>query len=137
MKPWACNNNGSSCGMVKKFLSALVVLALAGGLALWGVVHWSQHKLRHTPLHHENTESYFDFPTGQTVRHLPTLLAEAGFLASEEREALALALRIQLRLHPDLARVHAGEYDLRSANTVQDVLDLVREGKVVRHAITI
>lgn len=124
--------------MIKKALVALVLLVFMAILLVGSAVFWSQAKLA-TPIHPPDSKKQFIFkmPMGKAVRNVPQLLAEQGIIAADAVKTVELALRIELQKSPQLAHVHAGEYDLQDASSFADVLSILQQGDVIKHSFTI
>lgn len=124
--------------MMKILIKAFVALVLLTLVAVAATVFWSSEQIQKPILDASDADSFvFDMPQGKSVRNVPALLAEQGALSVEDVKAVELALRIQLRLSPALAHVHAGEYELSHAKSLNDVLTVLQYGEVIKHSLTI
>jgi len=103
-------------------LLAVVVLA-----ALWG--WWSY--VGPGPAARRGPSTDVVLPRGAGVRQIGAALQKAGVISSADLFALAA------RLTGQAGRLQAGEYDFRSREPLADVLRDLRDGRVVRHLLTI
>ena len=113
--------------MSRRILALLLLLALlAAGIAL-GVYQ----RFRNTPLHLSADEIIYEIAPGTSLRQLAYDLHARDML---EHPRLLILLGREL----DVAtRLQAGEYRLAAGMTPQTLLQLLVDGKVIQHAITL
>jgi UPF0755 protein len=110
---------------LKSFLLTLLVL---GAAALAGYYFVQQEFVRPGPA----TQSMrIDVEPGSSVRAVLNLLGERGALARPR------VIELYLRMHGEHLTIKAGTYEIAAAASPADIIELLREGRVVLEALTI
>lgn len=114
---------------MKVALRFRIVIVLLIAAAVWAGSVQFQKYLR-TPLNIDESQE-LDVPKGSTFGQVTRQLAERGLL--EQPSLLQLYIRITKRGN----RIHAGEYLLGRGTTPLDLIDMLEQGHVRTHAITL
>lgn len=112
--------------LMKRLGSILGSLLGLGALALfYGWLYC------HTPASREAQTRIVEIPPGASLLYIATRLAEAGLIRHRSMFVLYVTL---LRAGPHL---QAGEYTLQATLSPAQIADILRHGRVLRHALTI
>lgn len=108
----------AALGVITVILVASAALAITANAAF------------RSPLQH--TEGSWLIEPGESSRAIATRLVASGVV-----DISPLVLRAYIRLTSSKGAMKAGEYDLRAADNLLDLVALFRSGRVVQHRITI
>ncbi|MGI2258427.1 endolytic transglycosylase MltG [Shewanella sp. GXUN23E] len=110
-------------------LATLMTLALiAAGGAYWGLKQLDAYAA--APLILE-TPRQLEIKPGTNVRHLIRQLAEQGITENDWR------IKALLKLHPELAQIRAGLYEMVPGETLAGLLEQLSQGKVMQFPLTL
>lgn len=110
------------------FVTLFTLLTLAVGISLWTyntVVDFSQ-----STLHLEQTQD-LELKRGSSFYQLITLLEQRQLITDGWK------LKILVKIHPELAKIRTGLYELTPGETVAGLLDKLTQGKEKVFAVTL
>jgi UPF0755 protein len=110
-------------GIVRLFF-VLFFLGIVGGLALAGG-YWYYNKTLHAAVSEElQPLQRFVIPEGQPAGTIASRLKTEGLVSD------SLVFRVALRLQHKGSTIQAGEYQLASSMTMQEIVDMLQEGNI-------
>ena len=115
----------------KRIVLRVVAMLLFLGLLAAGILLGIYQRFQDTPLNLSADETIYEIPQGTSLRQLAYDLHERGMI---EHPRLFILLGREL----DVARrLQAGEYRLVAGMSPRTLLQLLADGKVIQHAITL
>ena len=117
---------------LKRLLAIMFVVSalVAGAVALWGYARYTA--FTDGPLDGLEPGGSLVVEPGDSFRRVLAKLREAGVRDGHELEWQVLARQLGAA-----GRIHVGEYALEPATTPRQLLERMRDGKVVSHRFTI
>lgn len=116
--------------MVRKVLLALVLLGIAGGVALGGAVWWVKSKMN-TPHEHHRSAEYITIERGTAPAEVIGKLVSEGVIAN------GTPVMLYLRTLGDASKIKAGDYQFPSPISPMQVLAELEKGQERVSRITI
>lgn len=119
--------------MIKKIIWSVLVGLMSLALLAAAAGYWAVEQVNtygHTSLILDNSKE-LDVKPGTTVRQVVRQLAKDGVLSEDWR------FKGLLWLHPEMANIRAGLYELTPGETLLNLLDQLHEGKVKNFSLTL
>ncbi len=116
--------------MFKKLLLLLLVLAVGGAFASW----FKYQQFLSDPIVFEPEKQIFTLEKGWSARRISTELVNIGVLPDKVNK---LMFDVYSRQSGDAGRIQAGEYELESGLTPQELLQVFIRGQVTQYKISI
>ena len=115
-------------------LKYLLLLIIALLIAVAGAAGWiavDMHRFAHRPADGEEHSHIVSVAPGESFGMLSARLEKAGVITSDIR------FKVLARLSGDDKRLRAGEYALSTAMSPLEIIDILANGKVLLHRLTI
>jgi UPF0755 protein len=116
--------------VLKRFITLSLLLILLAAGAAYGL-YWDVTQFSHRPMKLGEDRS-LTVERGQALRGVAQTISDAGWVDRPPEYLIALA-----RLGQQAHRIHAGEYRIPLGTTPQGLLNLLVDGQVVQHTLTI
>ncbi|TVQ55943.1 MAG: endolytic transglycosylase MltG [Rhodobacteraceae bacterium] len=114
---------------MRNLASSAITLIIVLGVAIAGLAAWGERTFRGPgPL---ETEAVFEVPRGATLDRVAEKLEAEGVIAS------ARVFRVGARLDGGADRLRFGEFAIPARASMEEVLDVLRSGRVILHFVTV
>lgn len=114
---------------MRSIATTAITLVIVAGLLVAGVVGYAERRISGPgPL---DAETVFVVPRGAALDRIAEALERNGIISS------AMLFRIAARHSDDGRQVRFGEYAIPPGASIRDVLEQLRSGRVLQHALTV
>ncbi len=130
-KPSATEGQRKS-GAVSAFLRALVFLLVLASIAVGGAYFYANSQMEAPgPVTENEAPRVVLIPDGASVSRMANILADVGAIDSP------LRLRLAAKFRQVETVLKAGEYEIPSGASLQEILDILSNGRSLLHPVTI